>query len=218
MKNYLNILSAAFLAVFSVNAHSAVIDFNDNGTYTTDTISGLDWLDVTATVNQSYDYVSTQFGVGGTYEGWRYATGTEFNFLVSNYTNTPILPTYYGEVVHAETLIDGLIGLLGVTADLSGEYDYTRGLIADLNIRPTYRTLALLIDNDRTSDGADISKAHDHYSILSGRSESYVGSYLVRETVSPVPVPAALPLFGSALAVLGLFRRRQSLKKSQSIS
>ena len=48
-------------------------DFLDNDTYTTDTLSGLDWLDLTESTGLSHDQVSAQFGVGGLYEGWRYA-------------------------------------------------------------------------------------------------------------------------------------------------
>ena len=41
-------------------AQAASTDFFDHGDYTTDSISGLDWQDVTASVNLSFNDVSSQ--------------------------------------------------------------------------------------------------------------------------------------------------------------
>ncbi|MFT7235595.1 MAG: hypothetical protein ACI9QV_001177 [Methylophagaceae bacterium] len=65
-------ITASALSVtlaFNSAAFAASTSFIDNGSYTTDTISGLDWLDVTTSKDQSYNYVSSQFGVGGVYQG-----------------------------------------------------------------------------------------------------------------------------------------------------
>ena len=77
------IISVTTLAIATSTATAAFIDHN---TYLTDTDSGLDWLDVTESVNMSYDYVSSQFSTGGQFEGWRYATGDEFNALLAGLT------------------------------------------------------------------------------------------------------------------------------------
>ncbi len=63
------ILTATVLA-FSHSASAATIV--DNGTYTT--VNGVDWLDLTATADMSYNDVTAQFGSGGSLEGWQYAT------------------------------------------------------------------------------------------------------------------------------------------------
>jgi len=45
---------------------------------------------------------------------------------------------------------------------------------------------------------------------ISGLATSSVSSYVGTATVSAVPLPAALPLFGAALAILGLAIRRKA--------
>lgn len=62
--------SATTALILSTSVNAALID---NGNITTDTETGLDWLDITESTNLSYNYVSSQFGVGGQFEGWRYA-------------------------------------------------------------------------------------------------------------------------------------------------
>ncbi|MDP2810801.1 MAG: hypothetical protein Q8O34_11700 [Rhodocyclaceae bacterium] len=65
------------------SAQAAIID---HGTFLTDTGSGLDWLDVTLTANMARFLVERDMWAGGDLEGWRFATGNEFNALVSNWT------------------------------------------------------------------------------------------------------------------------------------
>ena len=65
-----NSLLLTALLSLSINCHASLID---NNFYTTDTTSGLDWLDLTETVGYSYNYISTQLGSGGEFEGWQYA-------------------------------------------------------------------------------------------------------------------------------------------------
>lgn len=71
----------------------------------------LAWLDVTFTTDMSFNDVSAQLGAGGTHEGWRYATGDEFNTLVSHYTGEPI--SGYTKVYQEVDKIDGLVSRLG---------------------------------------------------------------------------------------------------------
>ena len=75
------IILTSILSIPALNVHSAIIDYN---TYFTDTNTGLNWLDVTATVNRSYNDISSQFVAGGEFDGWRYATKNEFNSLLSD--------------------------------------------------------------------------------------------------------------------------------------
>ncbi len=66
---------------------SSIISLDDPvfgiNSVTRDTNSSLEWLDVTLSVNRSYNDVSTQFSIGGDFEGWRYATITEFDSLMA---------------------------------------------------------------------------------------------------------------------------------------
>lgn len=57
--------------------------------WTTDKNSGLDWLDVTATMGMTYDQVNNN----SLYNGWHYATNTELNTLVTDATNINLSPS-----------------------------------------------------------------------------------------------------------------------------
>ena len=73
MKIYSNILLLSFTAfsLFSIPLYAEIIDHK---TFTRDTETGLDWLDVTETINKSYNEVEAQLKVGGKYQGYRFAT------------------------------------------------------------------------------------------------------------------------------------------------
>ena len=75
------------LASVSFNASATVVPVSivDNGTYVTDTVTGWDWLDLTQTVNMSYDLVISEMGTGGQFEGWSYATRSELGTLWTAY-------------------------------------------------------------------------------------------------------------------------------------
>src|SRR5215470_4861134 len=62
----------AALAIFWAATDAAAATLVDNGTFTTDTATGLDWLDVTQTQGLSYNAVTSLFG--STLAGWQFAT------------------------------------------------------------------------------------------------------------------------------------------------
>lgn len=78
VKTLLPLSASLFIAT---GAHATIID---HGTYLTDTTSGLDWLDLTYTVNQSYDQALTRLAPTGDLYGWRVANGTQFIGLYNN--------------------------------------------------------------------------------------------------------------------------------------
>lgn len=78
-------IAVCVMSGLTISAHATVIN---HGTYTTDTTSGLDWLDTSFTANQSYDQVTTELA-GGSLNGWRYATADDLFTLISNFTGTP---------------------------------------------------------------------------------------------------------------------------------
>ena len=71
------------LLVVSFNANASIISVDwkvsDDNSITRDTTSGLDWLDLTETSNRSYNDVSTKFGAGEEFDGWRYANTDEIS-------------------------------------------------------------------------------------------------------------------------------------------
>lgn len=76
------VLAGGLAAVSPITA-ALPMGFIDRGTYTTDTTAGLDWLDVTQTVNKSYNDVTSLFATD--LNGWRYATHDDFVTLIGHF-------------------------------------------------------------------------------------------------------------------------------------
>lgn len=77
------------LALAAAPAQAILVSQSDTvfgaDSVTLDTGTGLEWLDVNTSVNRSFNDVSGQFGAGGDFQSWRYATGAEvLNLIVSN--------------------------------------------------------------------------------------------------------------------------------------
>ena len=182
-------LSLAGLSVLTLSANASLIG---NGNYTTDTATGLDWLDLTKTIGRSYSDISSKFSVAQEFEGWRYATAletqnlyVEFGFPVTSIVGQASsediarvnnLRGLLGDTLTGSTILDSY-GTFGFVIDSSG---HTRDMHARItgNLRNTHTQI---LTNPTGDSGA----------------RDYAGSYLVR--TSAVPVPAALWLFGSAL-------------------
>lgn len=198
------------------------VDFIDNGSYTTDTIANLDWLDLTVTHGISRDDVLAQLGTGGTYDGWRYATLTEFFTLNSNWTGLDILGiglpdefmpgnvitgTEYGYIITGIEVPDqgvpgtshGLVDLLGITLEnqeigvtLSYGYLIALGYQSGIGIADIHKD-----DNQEHIIGSLFTLNLIH--------ASFAGSYLVRNTqISVIPLPASIWMFASVLCGMGL--------------
>jgi len=113
MKNHFMTAITLVLSLIAISPIKA--DIIDNGSFTTDTQSGLDWLDVTETTYKSYNDVIEQFGKGGDFEGYRYATALEFNTLISHYTGVVISQTEVRQVIEKSANADRLMRMLGST-------------------------------------------------------------------------------------------------------
>jgi len=225
-------LIALFLLLSSINTHASIVDL---GIITRDTGTGLDWLDVTETRGISYNQVIAQMGAGAAYEGWRYATASELDLLITNFGYTRRSSCNYG-VTHCDfnlsgdrIVIENFIKTLGDTRDalldeINHDFDTNafgaagvQGLLNEYLPRPTdltFTTVAAIEDFeyvDRitglpTSDSYDRVKVHD-FGISRTYGQGQIGSFLVM--TSPVPVPAAVWLFGSGLIVLVGFSKRK---------
>ncbi len=83
MKMTASIIFAVILLVTMFQAASwAVLEPRDDpvfgdGSITYDTATGFEWLDLTESLNKSFNDVSAQLGPGGAYEGFRHATKDE---------------------------------------------------------------------------------------------------------------------------------------------
>ena len=82
------LMCALFLLFgYGVPVHALLIDKN---TYATDTATGLDWLDVTATRGMSYASIINN----PQYNGYRFATRAELDKLVTAYTGIDLSYSY----------------------------------------------------------------------------------------------------------------------------
>ena len=211
----IRIVLGASILLLSMQVNSAIISVDDSvfGTdsVTRDSVSGLDWLDITFTVNRSVADVSGQLGVGGEFEGWWYATGIEFEELLFNYTGVDSAPVYQTEeYTEGSDSIDELIKLLGDSVEAYNEfyglppsdelycgkepecigrgYHETHGYLAD-ETPPEYTQLfytGIVRDLGEGHQANDYSLSH-RIRIHQANQHPAVGSYLVRTTCSEFP-------------------------------
>lgn len=200
----------------SVNAALLSLDYvqgSGDNWITYDTETGLDWLDVTLTVNQSFDEVRT----GTWYQrGFRHATMEELQALFQH-AGTPddgfdTSVTYPTETLElAQLLGPTLIGDSRVTVSGFTGTDFFGNQITLENnpIGSVFSVRFGKLDYLDLINSGELGEAHfTGGSLNSSQSDINAGSYLVRTSV--VPVPAAAWLFGSGLIGLAGIARRKA--------
>lgn len=202
----------------AANAALISVDLNEgsgDGLLTRDTISGLDWLDITLTVNQTYDQVRT----GSWYQaGFTHANMEElltlflhagtpsdgFDLSITYPTETQALAQLLGATIVGEEGSLTTIGFSG--SDFFGNTVTTAthpvdspfsALLAQINYSPP-------TGNFPTFGEAHFTGGHP----FSNEASPYWGSFLIRP--APVPLPGALGLMFSGLSVL-IWRMRGRL-------
>lgn len=218
MNKVTKICAASFLFCLSVNVNANAVDIIDSGNYTTDSLSGLDWLDVTFTTNKHYDDVKNLINNNTTENGidygqWRYASGEEVGTLIANYRGESVADSNGFNFVGAGEL-DSLINMLGITTTDAGN-NVTFGLLSDrIEVNGTVGGAEDLVYVAMLLTGAsgDMFAGHSMTQLPCDDEarDPKVGSFLVRSSMSPVPVPSALLLFAPALIGLVGFRRKSA--------
>jgi hypothetical protein len=194
------ILIAALL-VTPLAANSALID---NGDYTTDTVSGRDWLDLTETTGIAFETVLAELGTGGLYEGWSIASLTDVTTLFTNAGGDGVYFDALGEMALALNLLP----LWGITDPyIIGPYNRSYFNIEDFTAGTPTSGIVLHGVDGIGYEGRQTLYADNFAHYTPGHS--VIGTALYRTSI--VPVPAAVWLFGSALAGLGWMRRKQTV-------
>jgi hypothetical protein len=186
----------------------AVADFRSAGDclLTQDTQTGLEWLDLNATVNRSYDDVAAGFGGYTTTAGFRFASRSEVDQLFSNAIAT-VIGTDGGSIGQRALLPE----TLGATFASSGPGAvlFGSGLFGSPDAsgrlgRASYEALANSLATVTTATNGSQSRSV---------TNAYTGSFLVRTTkgdVTAVPTPALLP------GLLGMIAAVRQRMKSES--
>lgn len=205
----LGILISTLLISFNLNAAILSANYQTSGDnlITHDTATGLDWLDLTETAGLSYDYVASQFGVGGEFEGWRFATIYEVSRFFdafggyshngqygsghddANYKLFESIAPKWGDLACEQS---GCVKGSGQSRFFTGDVQYGYGRITGTQYGAWEPDYAIVAPDYGSYTGASI----------------YYGSALVRSGVPPIPVPATAWLFGSALlGLIGISRK-----------
>jgi hypothetical protein len=177
----------------------AVADLRSAGDclLTQDKKTGLEWLDLNATVNRSYDEVAAGFG-GYTTSGFRFASRSEVDQLFSNAIATVVGAD--GGTIGQRAILPETLGATFASSG-QGAVLFGSGLFGspDASGRlglASYEALANSLDPVVTATGGSQSRS---------ATNAYAGSFLVRTTkgeVTAVPTPALLPgLLGMVAAV-----------------
>lgn len=206
------------LALLAAGPASAALIRSGDSTYTwtTDTSTGLDWLSfqvdpfggtglAPSTVGRSYHDVASEMGVGGDYQGWRYASQAEvFNFIFNisgqRYLGDGV-DHDYGDLALAISSYTGFtseaipvsVGIIALVADVPAPSFHTQMLIF---FNPNREPFGVWDADARVND---FTVAPD------------TGSWLVRATTSSVPLPSSLWLTATLIGVIGVARRRRLL-------
>ena len=194
MKKYSQRIALAALIILSGlgPARAALVAYGD---FTTDTDTGLDWLDLDLTLGMSFNQVNAELGAGGLFEGWQVVTqGQAHKYLTNAGWIGPFDPSNVsnvGFVANFKALTTSLLD--DPIDDING---YTFDPLGDLG-------------NNHFTDNQ--STGVTSYSFITpidpAVGQQDTGTFLVRATV--VPLPAAFWLFGAGLAfLLGCAKRK----------
>jgi len=201
--------------ILSINTHAALIERDlvqgsGDGLLTLDTVTGLQWVDITATQGLSNNNLLAgddpyQF----IYNGYRLATLQEVQQLFSNAG----VRSFSGEDPEQAKKTLSLIRLIGSTGtDLkitgpNDPYDGPATLFyyADKMVEPFLAGASLAVSADSTLWYAFTGEGLFDFNF----SNPNIGAALVK--ITPVPLPGSLFLLGSA--IIGLFGSRKFSNK-----
>ena len=167
------------------------------GDYTTDTDTGLDWLDLDLTLGMSFNQVNAELGTGGLFEGWQVATLDQAQtFLTNAGWIGPFDPSNVSNVGFVADFRALTTSLLDDPISGMGDSSLVNDPAADISMR----------FSDDPITGITSYSITTPIDLTVGQQGT--GTFLVRTSV--VPLPTAVWLFLSGLAGLtGICRFRK---------
>ncbi len=190
-------LTLAAAPFFSISANAGVVNADwkvaGDGLAILDVTNNMKWLDLTQTVNMTTDFVSAQFGIGGAFQGWRYATIAETDAMLSS-AGVTHLDQWNADNVPAVEHLFQIWGELGIQSIRGTRSSY-------FAVEPPstyYRAGALSIGNASWQPGMGWAGASDVVDVNHNRADSISGSALVRT----IPEPSTFAIFATGLASL----------------
>ena len=180
---------------FSCQSKAALIDLDWNtindSALLQDTSTGLQWLDLSVTANQSYNDVQAQLQQGGTYDGFRYATRDEVLHLwaEANITDTSFTWVINGQWQNIKDLADRL----GTSTlfDPHGIGTHALGMVEGESQLPASERRVMEISYH--SNGEEVRTSSDYYVLDIDFASIHYSSYLVRALADGDLAPLGSP-------------------------
>jgi hypothetical protein len=199
-----------FLCARTTEASLVEVDFYGSGDklLTYDTLTGNYWLDLTATLNTSYDVMQMKLSEGGQLYGFRYAT----TFDIDQLQRSAGIPEglFFSVNNINNQRVEDLIDMVGITHERATSV-YAYGITSD----PFLPTTGL---NDRVGRGFGVTAGESalQFIISDTTSSPTTGSWLITDSPTPVPLPSALILFCGGVALITLVGRKKKVNSEHS--
>jgi hypothetical protein len=178
-----------------------------------DTSTGLIWLDLSITNDQSFDSVLANTAAGGTYAGWQFATPAQLSAMFLDYTGGITFYSYTGASPAYDALALGLMNALGgpLTTVNNPANGFSRMASTGFLNVPFDLGAALYgyiaVDNffGPSVDPILFGSAVENVGFVG------LGSWLVESTATPEPGMLPLLAFGGAAIVFARTRSRRRM-------